>query len=438
MKDSLQSDELKELELRSDEVQEILSSIPNWIIRWGSILFLALILTLLFLLWLIKYPDVIQAEAVVTTVIPPEKIQAQISGKLDTILVKNNQDVNPGEILAILENSANYEDVYQLKSIIDSLEVQHDVLQMDFTNFPILFLGDIEAEFSIFENNLLQFKLFKKINDYSKESNAMTANKMQLEYRLRNFEAQKRIRFTELTLKKKDLDRHEVLYKKGVISKQELEAKQIELAEVRREYTDIEISMSEIEENLNEVQKDSSLLDNKQIKEEVTLFTTVIQSLDRLKKAILDWEKQNVLKSNIKGRISFLNHWYSNQNVNASEVIFTIIPGKKSPFIGKLKAPKQNSGNLLIGQKVLIQLENYPEEEYGFLQGIVENISKTTDVEGFYVIDVKLPPKMITSYNKEIAFKQEMSGTAEIITKDFRLIDRLWGPLKKEIIKGIR
>ena len=60
------------------------------------------------------------------------------------------------------------------------------------------------------------------------------------------------------------------------------------------------------------------------------------------------------------------------------------------------------------------------------LQGEVTSISLTPDNEGFYLIDVSLPKYLITSYNKEIPFRQEMIGTAEIITEDLRLLERLF------------
>ncbi|MDY0090155.1 MAG: hypothetical protein RBR78_07280 [Flavobacteriaceae bacterium] len=41
------------------------------------------------------------------------------------------------------------------------------------------------------------------------------------------------------------------------------------------------------------------------------------------------------------------------------------------------------------------------------------------------LIDVILPNGLETSYKKEILFQQEMSGTADIITEDLRLIERL-------------
>ena len=72
-------------ELRSDEVQEILTRIPHWLIRWGSIVILGILLLLLFVSWLIKYPDVISSKIVITTAIPPQKLIAKTSGKIETI-----------------------------------------------------------------------------------------------------------------------------------------------------------------------------------------------------------------------------------------------------------------------------------------------------------------------------------------------------------------
>lgn len=77
-----------------------------------------------------------------------------------------------------------------------------------------------------------------------------------------------------------------------------------------------------------------------------------------------------------------------------------------------------------------IKLENYPDIEFGVLNGIVKNISLIPDSEGLYFVDVELPKKLITSYKKEIDFKQEMRGTAEIITEDLRLIERFFYQLK--------
>ena len=47
-----------DIELRSEQVQEILTKIPHWMIRWGNLLILIILLLVLLFSYFIKYPDV--------------------------------------------------------------------------------------------------------------------------------------------------------------------------------------------------------------------------------------------------------------------------------------------------------------------------------------------------------------------------------------------
>ena len=105
--------------------------------------------------------------------------------------------------------------------------------------------------------------------------------------------------------------------------------------------------------------------------------------------------------------------------------MFAIIPSNEKDYIGKVKAVAQNSGKLRIGQKVNIRLANYPDREFGIIEGKLKTISLTPDKEGYLLLDIELPNGLKTSYKKQINFQQEMTGTADIITEDLRLIERL-------------
>ena len=189
--------------------------------------------------------------------------------------------------------------------------------------------------------------------------------------------------------------------------------------------------MSQIREGISNARKISKGTEINRLKEEMILLKNVLQSFNQLKKSIKDWEYRYVLISDINGNISFLNVWNTNQTVNQGDLVFTIIPIENSSFIAKLKTPSQNYGKIKVGQKVNIKLDNYPNTEFGILNGIVDNVSLIADEGGLYNVDVKLSDKLITSYNKEIEFKQEMTGIAEIITEDLRLIERFFYQLKQ-------
>ncbi|MBP93063.1 MAG: HlyD family secretion protein [Flavobacteriaceae bacterium] len=427
-------EQLEHIELRSEEVQEILTKVPHWMIRWGNLLFLGLILLILFITWFVKYPDIIVSEALITTQIPPQKEYAKITGELNAILVVDNQNVESRQPLAILENTANYKDVFILKTVIDTITVNSKSFYFPIDSLPLLFLGDIESHYAVFENSYIQYQLNKEFEPFSNEALANSYSISELNSRLQSLQSQKEINKIELDFKNKDLQRSETLFEKGVISAQDYENKQLEFAQAERNYKNFESSISQIREGISNAKNTSKGTEINRIKEEMILLKNVIQSFNQLKKAIKDWEYQYVLQSNIEGKVAFLNYWNTNQTVNQGDLVFTIIPNKNSSFIAKLKTPAQNSGKIKIGQRVNIKLENYPDTEFGVLNGLVNNISIIPDKDGLYLIDVKLPEKLMTSYNKEIDFQQEMRGSAEIITEDLRLIERFFYQFK-EILK---
>ena len=209
---------------------------------------------------------------------------------------------------------------------------------------------------------------------------------------MQSLQSQKDIHKTELEFRQRDLKRNKTLFDKGVISAQDYENKQIEYAEIERSYKNFEASISQIREAISNTRKTLKGTQINQVKEDMTLLKNLIQSFNQLKRAINEWEYNYVLQSKIDGRISFFDVWNTNQYVNQGDLIFTIIPDENSSYIAKLKSPSQNSGKIKIGQKVNIKLDNYPHTEYGMLNGLVNNISLTPDQNGFYSVDVTLPP----------------------------------------------
>ena len=135
------------------------------------------------------------------------------------------------------------------------------------------------------------------------------------------------------------------------------------------------------------------------------------------------------MKSPIDGTITFTKIWSVNQNVVTGDKVVTIIPEKTSKIIGKLTIPISGSGKVKTGQKVNIKLINYPYMEFGMIEGKIKSISLIPS-DNTYMAEVEFPEGLKTNYNKQIKFSQEMQGSAEIITADIRLIERLFNPIK--------
>ena len=412
-----------DLKIYSEEVRDVLSAPPKAIFKWGNTILLVFILLLLFLSWFIKYPDIIRAEVLITTQIPPEKLVAKTSGKIQAILIDDKKIVNENTPLAVIENAANYKDVFLLKAITDTISLSNS--KFPFDKLQAVQLGEIENSFAMFQKEYIASELNKQLQPYKVESSAQSFEAKQLRERLQLLEGQKEINQSELQLLKTDVERYEKLFNKGIISAQEIEKQRLVYLQAKKNYKSLLSSISQLKSSINELNRSSKTTVINESTTSINLERSVMQSFYQLKKAIKDWELNYVFRSSVKGTVSFLQIWSENQTINAGENMFAIIPSTEKGYIGKVKAKAQNSGKLQIGQKVNIRLANYPDREFGVIEGKLKTMSLTPDKEGNLLLDIELPNGLKTSYKKQINFQQEMTGTADIITEDLRLLERL-------------
>ncbi|MFC6096688.1 HlyD family secretion protein [Flavobacterium qiangtangense] len=417
--------ESKEIELRSEEVQEILTRIPHWMIRWGNLVILTVLLLLFLMSCIVKYPDIITAEITITTQTPPEKLVARTSGKIEKIFVGNRVAVSENMPLAVIQNSADYKDVFALKDIVDKIDISDKQFYFPFEKITSLNLGEIEGSFAVFEKDYVAYELNKNLQPYQAEGVAQNLEAIELTERLSLLIQQKEINEKELEFKRKELDRYKKLYEKGIIATQEWETKNLDYLQIEKNFRNTNASISQMKSSINDLSRNKKVTKINENKDDVSLYRNVIQSFNQLKKAIADWELAYVLRSSVSGEVSFLQIWTENQTITSGDNVFTIIPKNKENYIGKVKAKALNSGKIKEGQEVNIRLSNYPDHEFGIIKGKIQSISLTPDKDGNLLIDVSLPNKLETSYHKKIIFQQEMTGTADIVTEDLRLIERL-------------
>lgn len=427
----MSKDQLEEIELRSEEVQEILTKVPHGIIRYGNTLFVLIILLLLFLSWFVKYPDIIVSQGIITTAVPPQKEYSKITATIQHLLVKNDQNVQTGDVLAVLQNSANYKDVLLLEKVLDTISYNKENFIFPVDSLPILFLGDLEIPFAVFENAYIQYQLNKELLPFDNDALANEATRIQLQSQLRNMLSRKRIQKTELNFKKKELDRNKTLFEKGVIAAQEYELKQLEYAQNERSFQSMDASISQLRNQLSNTSSSLEGIKINKSREDLQLFKTLIQSFTQLKKAVNDYEQLYILRATINGRLSFTQYWQKEQQVQQGDLLFTVFPKKYESYIATLKTPILNSGKLKQGQRTFLKLQNFPETEFGVLEGKVNTISQVPDKDGFYYVQITLADTLITSYKKEIKLQQETSVFAETVTEDLRLIERFFYQFKE-------
>lgn len=418
------------LQLRSEEVQEILTNPPIWIVRWGITLIFMLICIVLCLSFLIKYPDFVQAKVLVTTKQPTEMVIARSSGALDTIFIKNRDTVKAGQKLAILRNTANFEDVYYLKQIIDSVPFNLKNFHFPLEKTSSLMLGEVNSAYLNFEKSYIDYFLLKNLDPYTNQLGGNKASLMELKNRLRNQITQKELLEQEYKLKQKDFEREKTLFEKGVISQKEYELKQLEILQMKKNVSAMAISISQITEAISTANQNLKKTRINEQEDNTRYASSLSQSYDLLKEAIRKWEYNYVLSSSINGVIGFQDFWGRNQFVNSGTIVFSILPTDTSTLVGKLLIPAQNAGKVTVGQKVFVKLDNYPYQQYGILIGKVSNLSISPNSDSNYTVYISLPNGTETSYHKSFKFTQELLGNAEIITEDLSVAERIFYKFK--------
>lgn len=412
--------------LRSEEVQEILTNPPIWIVRWGLTFIFIFTCIILFLSFLIKYPDFVSAKVLITTEQPTEHIIARYSGALESIYVENNDTVHKGQVLGVIRNTAKNEDVFVLKGILDTIQFDLNNFKFPLVATSNLKLGDIGPAYINFERSYLDYRLLRDLKPFNNQLKGNKKTIDEIKSRLASQMVQKRLLEQEYELKRLDFERYRQLFERGVISQQEYESKELEFIQIQKNISGMDISISQMEEAISSAEQAlKTTLINRQ-EDNTRFLTNLSQSFNALKKSIQDWEQTYVLSSSTEGVISFQEFWGENQFVNMGDFVFSILPIETSELVGKLSITSQNAGMVMKGQKVLVKLDNFPYQQYGMLVGYIKNIAISPDDQGNYFVYISLPNGTETSYNQNLSFEQELLGNAEIIMEDLSIAQRLF------------
>ena len=413
----------------------MLGRVPGWITRNGMFLFVIIIVLLLFGSWVYRYPDVKRARIVVTSVNPAADLKARTSGKIDGLFVVNNEQVSRGDVLAMIENPAVYDDVVQLKNsllFLDSISMEE--ITGDLTEMNNVKLGTIQTHYSLFLRVYRDYMDFRRIDYHQRKvETARTELGKQREY-TRSLSERIATQEQAVIMANRQFDRNASLFEEGVISESDLEESRSELLAERNKQQEIISQMAENNINISRTENQIVDLELKQQEEHSGMIIALEEAYNNLQASITSWEQTYLLVAPVDGSVTFTRFWSENQNVKLGEKVLTIIPAESGSMIGKISLPLQGAGKVNVGNQVNIAFDNFPHLEYGMVKGFVSNISEVSD-DDFYTVEVELPNGLRSYYDYEILFSQNMQGDADILTDKKRLLERILNPIKSAISK---
>jgi multidrug resistance efflux pump len=404
--------------------------------RWVSVAMLVFTAFLLLFGWIIKYPDTVTGQIRINSDLAPIKLVANISGNLHLEDFRPQDEVAKGDYIAVIENPAVTVDIRKVLALVSQFNPNESPIV--YNKFPEkVSLGDLNLKYYAFLTALKNRADYEKDNIFEKQRVSLSEDIKWNKSLLNESNDLLAIVRQKMEISQKWLEKYVSLNKKEVVtydyevdrSKSDyLLAKQEEL-NYQKGITSILMQIRENENQLNQLKVE-------QQEKERQLQMELLTSFHDLNDNFKSWEQKYVFKAPFPGQVEFLKFLSENQFVHSGEEVFGIIP-KESNIFGQVLLPSGGAGKVKIGSRVTIKLDNYPYMEYGSVEGRVNSISLLSQPRKSeqqtietYLLVVELPKGLLTNYGERLEFRHEIGGTADIIVKERRLIERLFDNLK--------
>lgn len=431
-------EEHERIELRSDDVQEIIGTPPRWIVRWGTLVVAGAVFAMVAMSLWVQYPDKVRGRVSITTKIAPVRVNAQKSDLISKIYVKDGDKVMAGDILVEMQNAANFEDVEELEEFTKDLNNadQSELLEFLSSDFRQLEIGTLQPLYAQVQTNFEKFQFFEQNKAAAKE---ITQVKRQIDNIGAGIKIQERKlddALQTLELEKTRYERSRTAWKNNVIATVEFENQEKIWIAAKTRVKEIEDEVNQRLLQISGLRKNITDAENTNVETNNENYINLRSSINNLIGAIDRWNEENLLIAAMDGKISMIQNWSEKQYIEQGKEIMVILPeNKEDNYFTQLFIPVQGSGRIEVGQRVLLKLDNFPYREFGQLEGVVIETPGLSREEGLPV-KIKLTNGLVTQSNKVLEMKQELLGNGEIITEKrsvfVRIFENVINPIFQE------
>jgi len=412
---------LNNTDLNSDEIQDIITAVPSWILQWGTIILFSIMSLIVISSAFIKYPDIVKTELKINSLNAPKAIYVKQNGKIVSLLVKEGALVKRNSLLAFIESTASHKDVLvmnneliRVSEILNKGEVPKN---LSLKNWK---LGELQGAYQNFYQQYLQYVSTKSGGYYINKKKYLQRDLAEVQLLRNQIILQKRIKEQEYRNIEREFDSYMKLYKKGVVSLSEY--KQQENKYLSGKYPLQQNDTELLNNNSIYLAKQKEILDlNHTIEDEKAKF---VQSLDNMITETGSWISKYIISAPIDGRVSYAGVVQENQTVNLGQEIFVINPDN-TDFFGELQIPQYSMGKVRVGQRTLVKMRSFPHEQYGMIEGRINYISDVAFRDSIFIAKITFEKFDKKVDDHQIILKNGMQADVDIITQDATILQRV-------------
>ncbi|MEZ5044424.1 MAG: hypothetical protein R2828_31310 [Saprospiraceae bacterium] len=411
------------IEIRSEEVQEILGTPPSWLVRYGTTLALFTIVVIGWMAYFVKYPDTVTAEISVTSVDRPRTLVADRPAFISSILVENEDTVKAGQTLITFQSKAKFEDIHILEDAILNVK---DINIQDLVKFDPpkdLILGEIQDALYDF----LEKKEAYELGASGKLEN-LSISQLNQEIRIARsgIEYEKKQKETmekELAIANEKYIREQNLYQSKRNDLDRVRQAQEEALRIKRLLQGTEANIKNKEFEIEAIRRQINGYKEGSKQSKSSLANQLKESFITLRNRVDEWKKQYLVIAPVKGLAVIPMDISDKHYIEKDKDLVVIVPAGNSGIVGRMDLNIQGSGKVKAGQKVIVKFASYPFQEFGAVEGEVSRKGKIPTDKKKIEIEVIFPQGLSTTTGKTIEASQVMLGKAQIVTEEKRFIE---------------
>lgn len=371
----------------------------------------------------IKSPETITAEIRITNTHEPIVLKAKTMGKIKLLINDLPRECSRDQYIAVIENPADPDRIKRLLSYLNSInpaEFDETVL----SNSDAI-LGDISIDYSNFLKTVDEYRNMiapynQRVYEVAAIKREMVSDSVVMDYHKSILKED----LQTLAIRKKTFITDSILFSKSVILESAYNQSLMEYIEIKKQILTERNVIANAENSVLRRRAELENVEYQYTREMKAAKESLWSAYYTLLSRIHSWESSYVFKADVNGVVEYANLISENSFISAGEQVFTIIPSDAG-YYGVAFLPFSGAGNVKVGQTVNIKMSSYPYAEYGMLIGKVQQISKNVIEKGYYVY-VCLPDGLESTTHKRLNLAETMYGTAEIVTENKRLIDKVF------------
>ena len=417
-----------DIELRSVQVREILGQVPKWIVRYGTVIILLVLVFLIVGSSFLKYPDIITARMMLTTETPPADVVARTSARIEQLLTGDKEIVGNGQVLAVLESAADYSHIFRLAKLLGDNFRMDSLINFDYPDN--LKLGPVQESYAIFQKRLQEYSSFERLDYYNRKIESIRLELKKYSMFRERLKEQEEVLRKDYQLAQKQYIRDSLLFEDRVISSSQLEKSETQKLSKLYEWKDTQTKLASAEIDASNLQQEILEMELKLEEDGRDYVQQLQEAYEMLRGELAVWTEKYIIRSPFEGQVSFTRIWSKNQQVEVGETVLTVLPLKQGDYIGKAFIEARGIGKIKEGHQVVIRFDNFPYMEFGTVSGRLSSISLVPN-DDQYAAEIRLDSSgLVTNYGVALDFQQNMTGLAEIITEQRTLMQRITDPFR--------